>query len=162
MLNLRKTIPFLIITLMLIGITGCAGKSATIDPQSGEFSTDPEKISDIVITLDPGSYELKRIVWSENKRDAENNLITKDLVEGVDYKKEGNTITFLKEYLSDLLPGRHYFAFAMSGGSHPNFTLEILIYEPEEDFGDEGDTRDEDHGNEDEGEGEDDQDDDRD
>jgi len=132
MFNLEKTISILIIILVLIGMVGCAGNPAKIEPLSAEFSTDPDKIADVVVILDPGSYKFKQIFWSIGMRDSAGELVMEPLTEGKHYKKDDNTITFLKEYLSGLPDGDNFFAFEMSGGSHPAFKLSVSIYEEDE------------------------------
>ena len=109
MFDLKKFISFLIILLIFVGVTGCAAKSAEINPRSAVFSD-----ADVVVTLDPGSYKLKQIVCNDQP-----------LAEGDHYKKDGNTITFPKEFLAELHIGDNLFTFEMSGGENPGFILTV-------------------------------------
>ena len=139
MLQPKKGMLALFIPLLFLAAVGCSEAkpvasatmtAATITPQKTVFNANikASDYRDIVVTLDSGSFALKKITWASDPAEQKEQPAEKAFFEGADYKKDGNTITFLKESLKENMPregGTVYFVFEMSGGNNPVLTLSL-------------------------------------
>ena len=122
-----KALLVLLVPLLLLGVMGCSlgnpETPATITPESEVFgaNTKASNYHDIVVTLNPGSHKLRQITWAAEDEQ-------RVFFEGRDYKREGDTITFPKESLKEIMPregGNVRITFEMDGGDNPVLTLSL-------------------------------------
>ncbi|GHU79024.1 hypothetical protein FACS1894191_0900 [Clostridia bacterium] len=133
MLSSKKALSFLLALLVLLAIAGCAGAEkpsgtpvpAMVTPESGMLGVPPD---DVAVTLNPGSYTLKQIVWSNGSIGRDDKPFSQTLAETTDYQKSGDTFTFQKDFLAQMSMGDNYLTFEMSGGENPVFTLSVSGY----------------------------------
>lgn len=130
MLPSKKTQHFLLILFILMVAGGCTSTNkpsetpdpASVAPESGILGVPPD---DITVTLNPGGYTLKQIVWSNGSIGQDDQPFSQTLAEGSDYLKSGNDFTFQKNFLAQMSMGDNSLTFEMSGGENPVYTLSV-------------------------------------